>query len=67
MAEVDRERQRLARELHDSLSQSLYSVLLTADGGQDYALQGDIEKTREIFTSIKGTIHQSLKEMRLLF
>jgi len=66
MAEVDRERQRLARELHDSLSQSLYSVLLTADGGQDYASQGDIEKTREIFLNIKDTIQQSLKEMRLL-
>jgi PAS domain S-box-containing protein len=66
VAEVDRERQRLARELHDSLSQSLYSVLLTADGGQDYAHQGDIEKTREIFASIKSTIQQSLKEMRLL-
>lgn len=63
---LDKERRRLARELHDSLSQSLYSVLLTADGGEDYARQGDIQKTKEIFSNIKGTIQQSLKEMRLL-
>ena len=66
LAAVNKERQRLARELHDSLSQSLYSVSLSADGGEDFARMGDIEKISSVFRQIKDTIQQASREMRLM-
>ena len=60
------ERQRLARELHDSLTQSLYSQTLLAEAGRRLALAGNFEYAQDYFQRLGETAQQSLKEMRLL-
>ncbi len=60
------ERNRLARELHDSVTQSLYSVTLFAEAGRRTALADAYEEAADYFTQIGETGHQALREMRLL-
>jgi signal transduction histidine kinase len=60
------ERNRLARELHDSVTQSLYSVTLFAEAGRRTALADAYEEAADYFTQIGETGGQALKEMRLL-
>lgn len=60
------ERQRLARELHDSVTQSLYSLTLLAEASRRMAQTGDIEKVAGNIARLGETAQQALKEMRLL-
>lgn len=60
------ERQRLARELHDSVTQSLYSQAIFARSGR-YALEdNDTQKAVASLTQLEGEASAALKEMRLL-
>jgi signal transduction histidine kinase len=63
---VVQERNRLARELHDSVTQSLYSVTLFAEAGRRTALATGNEESADYFVQIGKTGRQALKEMRLL-
>jgi signal transduction histidine kinase len=63
---VLQERNRLARELHDSVTQSLHSATLLAEAGQRQASSGDIEKAREYLKRLGEISQQALREMRLL-
>jgi nitrate/nitrite-specific signal transduction histidine kinase len=63
---VMEERQRLARELHDSVTQSLYSVNLMAETARRTAVLGDLERTRYLIDRSGEMARQALKEMRLL-
>ena len=63
---VIRERARLARELHDAVTQSLYSLTLFAEAGIELAENGEPEAVRHNFVRIGETALQALKEMRLL-
>jgi signal transduction histidine kinase len=63
---VMRERERLARELHDSITQSLYSLTLLAEAGQRLAKAGDLERAEGYLTRLGEIAQQALKEMRLL-
>ncbi len=63
---VVEERRRLARELHDSITQSLHGSTLLAEAGQRLAKAGDLERTRGYLTRLGEISQQALKEMRLL-
>lgn len=65
-AAVLEERGRLARELHDSVTQSLYSTTLFCEAGRELAEAGDIQRVRHLLTRVGETAQQALKEMRLL-
>jgi signal transduction histidine kinase len=60
------ERQRLARDLHDAITQSLYGVMLFARASRDAQEAGDESKLEENLVEIETNSLQTLKEMRLL-
>ena len=60
------ERQRLARDLHDSISQLLYSQVLFADAGRKFAKKDDLDLTYHYLDRLCKTADQAFKEMRLM-
>ena len=65
-AAVLEERQRLARELHDSVTQALYGVSLQAEAATRALTAGDTSPVAASLTEIRETTHEALGEMRLL-
>jgi signal transduction histidine kinase len=65
-AAVMEERLRLARELHDSVTQSLYSLTLFAEAGMDSARAADLKQVQHYLGRMGETALQALKGMRLL-
>jgi signal transduction histidine kinase len=65
-AAVVEERGRLARDLHDSVTQSLYSLTLFAEAAHRVASFGDAARTTQFLERVSSTARQALKEMRLL-
>ena len=63
---IIQERQRLARELHDAVSQSIYSLTLFARSGKDALEEGDQRKLTASLQQIEDNSTIALKEMRLL-
>jgi signal transduction histidine kinase len=63
---VAAERNRLARDLHDSVTQSLYSLTLFTQAARELAEAGNLERTQHNLARIADTAGQTLKEMRLL-
>jgi signal transduction histidine kinase len=60
------ERQRLSRELHDSVTQALYGISLYAEAGSRALRDGDVEPAATNLREISDTSHEALGEMRLL-
>ena len=60
------ERQRLARELHDSVTQSLFGISLYSEAAQETLLKGNQSETDEHLREIHTSAHEALAEMRLL-
>jgi signal transduction histidine kinase len=63
---VMEERQRLARELHDSVTQSLYSMGLYAEAALDLMAMGNTDAAVEHLRQLQESARESLREMRLL-
>jgi signal transduction histidine kinase len=63
---VVKERERLARELHDSVTQSLYSLTLLSEAGRRLVKAKDLKRVEEVLIRLGGVSQQALKEMRLL-
>ncbi|MEM7131678.1 MAG: ATP-binding protein [Chloroflexota bacterium] len=62
------ERQRLSRDLHDSVTQSLYSLVMMTSGWQDLAQQGQFQvaQAKDAFSQTMSIAQQALNETRLL-
>lgn len=60
------ERHRLARDLHDSVTQALYGVTLFAKASQGSIRVGNLSLTSQYIDRLSETARQALKEMRLL-
>jgi PAS domain S-box-containing protein len=65
-AAIMTERQRLARELHDAVTQALYSISFLAKASRNFARSGEWEQVEKNLGSLQDTTQQALKEMRLL-
>lgn len=63
---VIKERNRLARDLHDSVTQALYGVTLYAEAASRQLLSGDPNMVADHLCEIRNTAQESLREMRLL-
>lgn len=63
---VIEERQRLARELHDSISQLLYSQLLFSEASLKLINTGDTELLTSYLHRLADVADQAFKEMRLM-
>jgi signal transduction histidine kinase len=60
------ERQRLGRELHDSVTQSLYGISLYAQAAVGNLNTGEIAQAAQYLDDIQNTSQESLADMRLL-
>jgi signal transduction histidine kinase len=63
---VLRERQRLARDLHDSVTQSLYSVTLYANAAVLALAGGKQDVTAGYLAELQATAQEGMRDMRLL-
>ena len=65
-AAVLQERARFARDLHDSVTQSLYSLALFAEAAHRLATAGNSQRAAHYLERLRTTAQQALKEMRLM-
>jgi signal transduction histidine kinase len=65
-AGVVEERQRLARELHDSVTQALYGMTLYSKAAAGQLSLGHTDKVAEHLRELQNTSQEALAEMRLL-
>jgi signal transduction histidine kinase len=60
------ERERLARELHDAVTQSLFSLTLFTEAARERMMSGETDQVLKFLDEIGTTGHRALREMRLM-
>lgn len=65
-AALREERQRLARELHDSVTQTIYGLALLAEAGKDLLAGRNLEALQGCLQDLEENSIHALKEMRML-
>ena len=60
------ERQRLARDLHDSVTQALYGMTLYSEAAAEELSLGQFDLVAEYLRDLQDTAREALAEMRLL-
>lgn len=60
------ERQRLARELHDSVTQEIYGVTMFAEAARRLLAQGNQAQAADHLRELQASAQEALAEMRLL-
>lgn len=65
-AAIMEERQRLARDLHDSVTQALYGIALHAEVARRLLASGDATNAANYLSVLQETAQEALAEMRLL-
>lgn len=63
---VMEERQRLARDLHDSVTQSLYGMALYSEAAAGQLSLGALDRVARHLSQLQDTAREALMEMRLL-
>jgi signal transduction histidine kinase/sugar lactone lactonase YvrE len=63
---ITEERNRLARELHDSVTQALYGVTLYSEAAAGHLALGHTDRAAEHLQELQDTAQEGLAEMRLL-
>ena len=64
-ASVLAERERLARDLHDSVTQSLYGLILLTEAGQSQLESGATQVVKHTLARLDETARGTIREMRL--
>ena len=65
-AAIKEERARLGRELHDSVTQEIYSLMLFSETARRASQEGKADQVPHLLDRIFDIAHQALKEMRLM-
>ena len=63
---ISEERNRLARELHDSVAQTMYGLTLQSEAANRRLREGKLEKVEDDLVFFQASAQQTLQEIRLL-